>query len=59
MLITHFTIAFGEEDLCTDILYQSQEQAVSAAVENDVSAFKFEWDGVDAQTMTSIEKITE
>ena len=49
-----YTIAEGLHDICSDIIYDSQEQACSEAWENGIKAFKFEWDGIDAQTITNI-----
>ncbi len=55
--VIKYTIASGMWDICSDIIYDNQEQAVSEASENGVKAFKFEWDGNNAQTMTNIQEL--
>ena len=56
-MITQYTIANGIDDICTDILYDSATQADAEAKENGVTAYRFDWDGVDAQSMINIEEI--
>ena len=53
-----YTIGMHEKDICVDILYENMSQAISEARENGVRAYQFEWDGIDAQSVTNILDIT-
>ena len=59
MGIISYTIACDKDNICTDIIYESLEQAVSEAVENGVKAFQFEWDGIDARTITNLINVSK
>lgn len=52
-----YTIAESENDICTDILFETSLAADMSASMQSLKAFSFVWDGVDAQSITNIEEI--
>lgn len=56
-MIKSYTIASGEEDICTDILFESSLRADMEATFRNMKAFSFIWDGEDAKSITNVEEI--
>lgn len=52
-----YTIGQHKEDICTDIIFDSKLEAMNEAICHNSLAFKFEWDGIDAQSIINVEEL--
>jgi len=52
-----YTIAMEENDITSDIIFETSIQAELAAIADGMRVFSFIWDGVDIRSAINIEEI--
>lgn len=49
-----FTVASNVDDICSDIQFRTEQDAVDAAKTDQVQAFSFQWDGLSSTSIQDI-----
>lgn len=52
-----YTVADSLSELNPDFLYGSFDEATTEAKHQNCKAFRFEWDGIDPQTVKNVSEI--